>query len=92
MIFHIIHQEILVVSLDYDKDYIRKKPYIQLELEKEINFADSISYSDYIRAKENFRRRNYKKDQCFELYEEKQISGFKENILVKLTQNEPFFT
>lgn len=81
-----------LLSLDYDKDYIRKKPYIQLELEKEINFADSISYSDYIREKENFRRRNYKKDQCFELYEEKQISGFKENILVNLTKNEPFFT
>ena len=34
--------------LDCNEAYIKKKSYIQLELSEEINFADNISYYDYM--------------------------------------------
>lgn len=60
------------------------KNFIQLELKKCIDFADSISYSDYIKAKNEFWQRNRYRDLYMEYHENRDIPGFNEHELVQL--------
>ena len=65
------------------------KPYVQLKLDAEINFADAISYSDYIYQKEAFWQRNRFRDLLMSFNEERTVPGLKNESLIKITDKEP---
>ena len=62
---------------------------IKLELNEEINFADSITHYDYENEKTNFCRRNRFRDVFFIFKENKQIPGVKKYSLVKISNEDP---
>ena len=76
-------------NLDFGTSNAQKKYYIKLELNEEINFADSISRNDYENEKTNFCRRNRIKDVFFRFTETKQIPGVKNYSLIKISTKEP---
>ena len=53
--------------LNCDEALVKKKLYIKLELQEEINFADEISYMDYEYYKEEFWKRNRFRDVYMDL-------------------------
>ena len=73
--------------LNCEKADIKKKHYIKLELEEEINFADSISLYDYETEKSNFQLRNRSRDTNFNFKETKFIPDVKHHHLVKLNSD-----
>ena len=75
--------------LNSDEAHVQRKRYIKLDLKDEINFADAISYYDYERAKADFWRRNRFRDVHFSFREKRTIPGLEENILIKLSDEEP---
>lgn len=77
--------------LNCNMAYVRRKCYIKLNLEKEINFADEISCMDYENEKEYFWQRNRFRDSQFDFKETREIPGMKSHNLVKLSENEPYF-
>ena len=66
-----------------------KKPYIQLEIHPEINFADTISYYDYEKGKKQFYQSNKNKDDYTNLSEKIIINGLKHHYLLKINDNDP---
>ena len=69
------------------QDKIKKYPFLKLYLKKEINFADSISYSDYTIYKNTLHEKYKDYDAHFYMYDEKIIPDFKENHLITLDPN-----
>ena len=70
--------------LNTDNININKKAFIKLEIKEAINFADVVSYQDFIDIKEDMRRRNEHRDDCFSLYDTKKLTGIKRYYMVKL--------
>ena len=76
--------------LNTDEKHIKRKAFVKLELKEEINFADAISYSDYIKEKDDFRRRNQNRDAQFRMKEKKaKIEGLKHHHLIQIQNNSP---
>ena len=75
--------------LDIDRAAMNKKAYIKLHLSKSINFADAISYADYIRQKDRFYERNRHRDDYMDFNEYEKIPGLKTHNLVKIGNKEP---
>ena len=78
-----------LLNLDFGTSNAQKKYYIKLELNEEINFADSISYNDYENEKSNFCRRNRNRDVFFSFTESKQIPGLQKYSLIKISNKDP---
>ena len=51
--------------------------FIKLELDKEINFADNISYYDYLMQKQSFYTTNKNRDSFMDMWEIREIPDFK---------------
>ena len=68
----------------------KEKAFIKLHLQKEINFADAISYSDYLTQKDLFWRRNRFYDVHMDFRETRYIPGMDKHNLVKIGKEEPF--
>ena len=77
--------------LNLNEAEVKQKIYIKLHLKKEINFADTISYSDYINQKDLFWKRNRYLDSRMNFTETRNIPGMKEYNLVKIGTFEPKF-
>lgn len=75
--------------LDIDKAAQAKKAYIKLNLKKEINFADAISYMDYTIQKEAFWRRNRYRDVHMDFTESRNIPGIVEYNLIQISDYSP---
>lgn len=75
--------------LDIDRANVNKKAFIKLHLQKEINFADSISYADYIYQKEAFWQRNRYRDVHMDFSETREIPGFHTHNLVQIGDYHP---
>ena len=67
-----------------DKAAQKKKAYIKLHLKTEINFADAISYMDYIQQKDAFYRRNRPKDDYMDLKESRTVPNLEEYNLLQI--------
>ncbi len=63
---------------------ISKKLFVKLELENEINFADDVSYMDYIYQKEQFWRRNRFRDYYMDFSEKRYIPGLSQYNLIRI--------
>ena len=74
--------------LDFDKANLKDKAYIQLEVKKEINFADAISYSDYMVQKNDIWNRNRYLDKKMSYFEERTFQNYKQYHLVKIDGKE----
>ena len=78
-----------LLNLNCDKAQIERKCYIKLELKEEINFADSISVSDYESQKEAFKDRNRYKDDYMDFSESWSLPGITHHNLIKIGDYEP---
>jgi len=78
--------------LNCNMAYVRRKCYIKLNLKEEINFADEISCMDYEKEKDSFWKRNKNRDRYFDFKETREIPGMKHHNLVKLNEQEPYFS
>ena len=67
----------------------KKKAFIKLHLQKEINFVDSISYNDYLNQKDLFWRRNRFFDVHMDFNETRYIPGMEKHNLVKIGNEDP---
>ena len=77
-------------TLNPEKKDIKKKPYIRLELEEEISFADEISFYDYLVQKANFYLKKKTKDSYKKFFNEyRTIPDIELFSLVKLDDSEP---
>jgi hypothetical protein len=77
--------------LNCDEAFVKKKLYIKLELQEEINFADEISYLDYEIYKEEFWKRNRFRDVYMDFNETRKVPGLIHHNLIKIGQKEPWF-
>ena len=77
--------------LNCDEALVKKKLYIKLELQEEINFADEISYMDYEYYKEEFWKRNRFRDVYMDFNETRKVPGLVHHNLIKIGQKEPWF-
>ena len=75
--------------LDIGKASSIQKAFIKLHLQKEINFADPISYSDYLFHKEAFWQRNRYRDVHMDFHEFRDIPGFHTHNLVQIGDYHP---
>ena len=75
--------------LDIAKENASQKAFIKLHLQKEVNFADSISYSDYIMQKDAFWMRNRYRDALMDFDETRTIPGFHTENLVQIRDYHP---
>ena len=75
--------------LDVNQTVNKNKMFIKLHLQKEINFADEISYFDYLMHKDSFWRRNRFRDVHMDFHEKRNINGFNENNLVQICDTKP---
>ena len=75
--------------LNCDEAYAKKKCYIKLKLNEEINFADEISYMDYEFYKEQFWKKNRFRDVYMDFNEKRTIPGLIHHNLIKIGQNDP---
>lgn len=76
-------------KLDIERGLVEKKSYIKLNLKKCIDFADAISYSDYLNYKKDFWQRNRWRDVHMDFSENRDIPGFNQYELVTLKSDEP---
>jgi hypothetical protein len=63
---------------------IKNATFIKLEFDKEINFADNISYYDYLREKHTFYQTNSARDEFMDMWEKRKIKGYKKYNLVRI--------
>ena len=70
--------------LNCDKELVKNKSYIQLQLLNEINFADSISYMDYEATRSDFYMKNRPRDYYMDYSEKRMIPNFTEYNLVRI--------
>jgi hypothetical protein len=75
--------------LRMDLAQAKKKAFIKLHLQKEVNFADSISYMDYLSQKDLFWRRNRFYDVHMDFNETRYIPGMEKHNLVKIGNEDP---
>ena len=66
-----------------------RKAYVELEIKLEINFADTISYFDYEKAKTDFYSRQKHSDDYNQLEEEITVKGLKHHYLLKIMDKDP---
>ena len=66
-----------------------RKAYVELEIKLEINFADTISYSDYEKAKTDFYHRKCHSGSYTQLSEEITVKGLKHHYLLKIMDKDP---
>ena len=78
-----------LLNLNRDTAQIKRKSYIKLELKEEINFADSISISDYERQKSNFKITCKKLDTYMDFSEHWSLPGMTHHNLIKINDKEP---
>ena len=78
-----------LLVLNCGKSKIIRKVYVELEIKLEINFADTISYSDYEKAKTNFYNIEKHSDDYNQLYEEITIKGLNHHYLLRITDKDP---
>ena len=71
-------------NLDYENAKYVNKPLIKLYLKPEINFADEISYYDYIKSKKDFWENNRYYDQYIKYWEKRGIDKLIEYNLICL--------
>ena len=69
--------------LNYEGAALRRKTYIKLDLFGEVNFADPISYMDYMFYKDEFWRRNRYRDVYMHFNESRIIPGLTPHNLIK---------
>jgi hypothetical protein len=67
----------------------KEKFFIKLSLGLEINFADAISYSDYIYQKEMFWQKNRFRDLYFDFNEKRTLRDYKKYNLVQIGNGIP---
>ena len=77
--------------LDSHKIFLSQKYYIKLELEQCIEFADDITKAEYQRQKDDFYERNRWRDTHVSLTENRQIAGFNQFNMVKISSDDPAF-
>jgi len=70
--------------LNCDEKNINKKIYVKLELNEEINFADSLTTSEYLTQKDSFVSAYKYRDAHFEFSERRYIPGLDEFALVNI--------
>ena len=70
--------------LNCDKELVKNKSFIQLQLLNEINFADNISYMDYEATRSDFYMRNRPRDYYMDYNEKRIIPNFTEYNLVSI--------
>ena len=75
--------------LDVEKANVNQKYFIKLNLSKEINFADAISYSDYIFHKNAFWERNRYLDVHMDFHERRTIPNWHKYNLVQISNYKP---
>lgn len=75
--------------LNCDRNIVKNKAYIQLELIEEINFADNITYMDYECVSRDFYMRNRPRDYYMNYYERRIIPGLTKYNLVRIGSTEP---
>ena len=78
-----------LLILNCDKAQIKRKCYIKLELKEEMNFADSISVSDYECQKDEFKARNRRRDDHMDFSETWTLPGMTHHNLIKIGDYEP---
>ena len=76
-------------KLDIPNAYMNRKAFIKLHLDKEINFADPVSFYDYKLQKENFWNENKMRDNQIEITESRDIPNFSSYNLVKIGNYDP---
>ena len=75
--------------LNYDKSSVRDKYYVKLQLFKNIEFADSVTYSDYQKQRDEFYNSNLGYDTYMDFYADHIIAGFIDYNLIHITKNNP---
>lgn len=70
--------------LNCTESEVNKKIFIKLEIQEEINFADSLSYMDYIYQKDQFWRRNRFRDYYMLFKEKRYIPDLPKYNLIRL--------
>ena len=75
--------------LRMDLAQAKNKAFIKLHLQKEVNFADSISYMDYINQKDLFWKRNRYLDVHMDFTETRYIPGMEKHNLVRIGKEDP---
>ena len=76
-------------NLNSEKEDVKKKCYIKLELSEEINLADTISYLDWENDKRAFDERNEHLDEKYSFSETRSIPGMVRHNLIKLGDSDP---
>ena len=76
-------------NLNYDESVIADKLYVKLELFTNIDFADAVTYSDYIREKEQFCDENRHYDLYMDFFQNNIISGLTNYNLINITKDNP---
>ena len=77
--------------LNCEEVQLKKIKYVQLELLDEINFADTISYMDYVSYKEQFLMINRRRDIYVDFNETRTIPGLTKYNLIKFGDNDPCY-
>ena len=75
--------------LNVNEKNINKKAYIKLELNTEINFADTVSYKENEFVKMDLTIRNKNKDRNFSIKELRSINGMRKHYFLRLQDKEP---
>ena len=78
-----------LLNLKCDKAQIKRKCYIKLELEEQIDFADSITIADYEREKERFQESNRHRDVHMSYTETRTVPGITHHNLIKFGEYDP---
>ena len=67
-----------------NQEKMKNAVFIKLELDKEINFADNISYYDYLMQKQRFYTKNKNRDSHMDWCEIREIPDFKKYNFIKI--------
>ena len=78
-----------LLNVKCDKAQIKRKCYIKLQLEEEINFADAITKADYEHQKSSFKDRMRGYDDHMDYSETKRLPGITRHNLIKLGEYDP---
>jgi hypothetical protein len=76
-------------KLNYDESDIKDKFYVKLELLTNIDFADAVTYSDYVREKKEFQEENRYYDTFMDFFQNNIIDGLTSYNLINITKNNP---
>jgi hypothetical protein len=76
-------------NINYDESSIINKFYVKLELLVNIDFADTVTYSDYLKEKEEFCESNRHYDTFMDFIQKDIIDGLTSYNLIKITENDP---